>query len=101
LLTRQIRSGIVMVQKVAMRALVRKMGNSSGVILPKPILMQLGVEAGDDLDLSLDEGRIVLVPAKRHPRAGWANAAKRIAEAGDDALVWPEFGNADDADLKW
>ena len=70
-----------------MRAPVRKMGNSSGVILPKPILTQLGVEAGDDLDLSLDEGRIVLAPTKRHPRAGWADASKRIAEAGDDALV--------------
>jgi antitoxin MazE len=101
LLIRQIRSGIILVQVVAMRAPVRKMGNSSGVILPKPILTQLGVEAGDDLDLSLDDGRIVLVRVKRHPRAGWADAAKRIAEAGDDALVWPEFGNASDADLKW
>ena len=91
----------VIPQEMTMRAPVRKMGNSSGVILPKPILTQLGVEAGDDLDLSLDEGRIMLVPAKRHPRAGWADAAKRIAEAGDDALVWPGFGNASDADLKW
>ena len=84
-----------------MRARVRKMGNSFGVILPKPILTQLGVQAGDDLDLSFDDGRIVLVPAKRHPRAGWADAAKRIAEAADDAMVWPEFGSADDAELKW
>jgi antitoxin MazE len=84
-----------------MRATVRKMGNSSGVIIPKPILAQIGVAAGDDLDLSINDGRIVLVPAKRYPRAGWAEAAKRIAEAGDDALVWPEFGNAGDADLKW
>ncbi len=59
------------------------------------------VEAGDDLDLSFDEGRIVLVPAKRFAREGWADAAKRIAEAGDDALIWPEFGNAGDTDLKW
>ena len=84
-----------------MRAAVRRMGNSSGVIIPKPILTELGIEAGDDLDLSLDEGRIVLAPAKRNPRAGWAAAAKRINEAGDDALVWPEFANEDDADLKW
>jgi antitoxin MazE len=77
------------------------MGNSSGVIIPKPILMQIGIEAGDDVDLSLDEGRIVLAPMKRHPRAGWNDASKLIAEAGDDVLVWPEFGNADDADLKW
>jgi antitoxin MazE len=84
-----------------MRASLRKMGNSSGVIIPKPILAQIGVAAGDDLDLSLEAGRLVLAPAKRHPRAGWADAAERIAEAGDDALAWPEFGNAGDADLKW
>jgi antitoxin MazE len=88
-------------QDITMRAPVRKIGNSVGVILPKPILMQLGVEAGDVLDLSFDDGRIVLVPAKRHPRAGWADAAKRIAEIGDDVFVFPEFGNAGDADLKW
>jgi antitoxin MazE len=84
-----------------MRAPLRKMGNSSAVIIPKPILTQIGMAVGDELDLSLDEGRIVLVPAKRHPRAGWAAAAKRLAAAGDDALVWPEFGNAGDADLNW
>jgi antitoxin MazE len=84
-----------------MRTTLRKMGKSSGVIIPKPVLVQIGVEAGDDLDLTLDSDRIVLVPARRHPRAGWADAARRIAEGGDDALVWPEFGNADDADLEW
>ena len=84
-----------------MRALVRKLGNSAGVIIPKPILSQIGVETGDDLDLSLEEDRIVLAPVKRHPRAGWRDAAKRIAEAADDSLVWPEFGNADDVTLKW
>jgi antitoxin MazE len=84
-----------------MRAPLRKMGNSSGVIIPKPILNQIGMEVGEDFDMSLEDGRILLVPAKRHPRAGWAEAAKRIANAGDDALVWPELGNANDAHLKW
>ena len=84
-----------------MRAPVRKMGNSSGIIIPKLILRQIGIETGDDLDLSLDEDRIVLSPVKRHPRSGWADASKRVAAAGDDVLVWPEFGNADDVDLKW
>lgn len=84
-----------------MRALVRKLGNSSGVIIPKPILSQIGVEVGDDLNLSLENGGILLVPVKQHPRTGWAEAAKSIAEAGDDALVWPEFGNAGDDERKW
>lgn len=69
-----------------MRVALRKMGNSSGVIIPKPILAQIGVEAGDDLDLSLEDDRIVLAPARGHPRTGWADAAKRIADAGDDGL---------------
>jgi antitoxin MazE len=83
-----------------MRASVRKMGNSSGIIIPKPILNEIGVEAGDDLELSLDKARIVLSLA-RHPRAGWVDAARQIAESGDDGLVWPEFSNADDADWEW
>jgi antitoxin MazE len=84
-----------------MRAALRKMGNSSGVIIPKPLLQQIGVEPGDDLDLSLKEGQIVLSPVKRSPRQGWAESAKKIAEAGDDSLVWPEFSNQDDESLKW
>jgi antitoxin MazE len=58
-----------------MRAPVRRMGNSAGIILPKPVLTELGVEAGDDLSLTLEKGRVVLMPAKAHPRAGWAEAA--------------------------
>jgi len=34
-------------------------------------------------------------------RAGWAEAARRIAEAGEDELVLGEFGNAEDAELVW
>lgn len=40
-------------------------------------------------------------PPKRKPREGWAEAFQGIAEADDDALVWPEFPNADDDDLTW
>lgn len=84
-----------------MRTQLRRMGNSSGVIIPKPVLAQLGIEAGGTFDLALEEGRIVLVPVKEHPRAGWAEAAQEIAANGDDALVWPEFGNAGDETLRW
>ena len=84
-----------------MRTQVRKMGNSSGVIIPKPLLAELGVSTGDDLDMALVEGRIVLAPVRRRPRQGWDEDSRRIAVAGDDALVWPEFGNDHDRDLAW
>ena len=84
-----------------MRAAIRKLGNSSGVIIPKIMLAEIGVAAGDTVDLSLEDGRITIIPLKRRPREGWAEASRAIAEAGDDALVWPEFGNDEDATLKW
>jgi antitoxin MazE len=83
------------------RAAIRKLGNSSGVIIPKTMLAELGVAAGDAIDLSLDHGRIAITPVRRRPREGWAEAFRELAEAGDDALVWPEFGNDEDADLTW
>jgi antitoxin MazE len=46
-------------------------------------------------------GRITIAPIHAHPRAGWAEDAKRVAEAADDALVWPELENADDNALRW
>jgi antitoxin MazE len=84
-----------------MRASVRRMGNSAGIILPKPVLAELGVAVGDDLSLSLENGRVVLVPAAAHPRAGWAEAARAAVAAGDDGLVWPEFANDEDNALTW
>ncbi len=84
-----------------MRTSVRRMGNSAGIILPKPVLAELGVKAGDDLSLTLAKGRIILVPAKAHPRSGWAAASRDLAESTDDRLVWPEFANDGDDALIW
>ena len=84
-----------------MRAAVRKMGNSSGVIIPKPILNELGVKAGDEIEMTLEAGKVILAPVQVHPRAGWAEASKALAASGDDALIWPEFGNEGDEDLVW
>ena len=84
-----------------MRASIRKLGNSSGVIIPKSLLADTGMSAGDPVDLALDDGRITITPVKRRPRAGWAEASRAIAEAGEDDLVWPEFGNLGDDDLTW
>jgi antitoxin MazE len=83
-----------------MRASIRKMGNSAGVIIPKPVLNELGVKAGDEIEMTLESGKVVLSPAKRHPREGWAESAKALAESGEEA-AWPEFGNIDDEKLVW
>ena len=77
------------------------MGNSSGVIIPKPMLAKAGIKAGDTIELQAEPGRIVIAPVKGGPRAGWAEDSIRLARAGDDALVWPEFATGNDAALTW
>jgi antitoxin MazE len=82
-----------------MEVTIRKMGNSQGVIIPKPILAQLGLEA--TADLQVRNGVIEIRAIQRNPRAGWAADAQRLAAEGADALVWPEVANEGDAALVW
>ena len=82
-----------------MEVAIRKMGNSQGVLIPKPILAQVGLEGSADLQVR--DGVIEIRPLHRNPREGWADDARRLAEQGDNALVWPEMANADDRELVW
>lgn len=82
-----------------MEVAIRKMGNSQGVLIPKPILAQVGLEGVADLQVR--DGVIEIRPLHRNPRDGWAEDAERLAGLGDDALAWPELANADDAELAW
>jgi antitoxin MazE len=82
-----------------MRTTIRRMGNSQGVLIPKPVLAQLGLE--DEVEMTVENDAIVLRRPKQKARAGWAEASKALAAAGDDALVMGEFPNADDAEHSW
>jgi len=82
-----------------MEVAVRKMGNSQGVLIPTPILAQVGLEGSADLQVR-DEV-IEIRPIRRNLREGWAEDAERLAQQAADALVWHEFANDGDADLVW
>lgn len=79
------------------------MGNSTGLILPKPLLAELGVECGAEMDLVVDDGRVIATPIRRRTREGWEADAERIgAEASDlESEEWLSFGNEADARLAW
>lgn len=51
--------------------------------------------------MTIEDDALVLRRPANPARAGWADAARKIAEAGDDTLVMGEFGNADDTELVW
>jgi antitoxin MazE len=78
---------------------LRKLGNSQAVIIPKPVLAQVGMTQA--ADMTVENGAIVLRPTKHAPREGWAQACQAIASAADEGLVWPEFANEGDDALRW
>ena len=80
---------------------IRQIGNSHGVVIPKPLLAQLGLNGDTGAEMTIEGGALVLRRPASPARTGWAEAARKIAGAGDDVLVMGEFSNAADAELTW
>jgi antitoxin MazE len=78
---------------------IRRLGNSQGVLIPKPLLQQVGLV--DQAEMRVEGDSLVLRRPKGEPRSGWAEVCQKLAAAGDDALVLPEFANEEDAELTW
>lgn len=82
-----------------MLATIRRLGNSQGILIPKPLLRQVGLV--DQAEMCVEGDALVLRRPKAHPRSGWAEASMKLAATGDDLLVLPEFANEGDEELRW
>ena len=60
-----------------MKAQIVRIGNSRGIRLPKTLLQEAQLE--DEVELQAEPGRI-LISKSAKPRAGWAEAARRMRE---------------------
>ena len=78
---------------------LRRIGNSVGIVIPKPVLTQVGLS--EQVDLTVEHGAIVLRKPRNAARAGWAEAAHAIAVQGEDELLMGDFANAADQELEW
>ena len=77
-----------------MRTALRRMGNSSGVIIPKPLLNEIGAKPGDEIEMTVEDGRIVL----RHPGGSRAKGGgkqvrrlprrERTGSSGRSSATW-------------
>ena len=89
----------LLLQRELMLTTIRRLGNSQGVLIPKPLLQQIGLE--DKAEMRVEGDALVLRRPKAAPRSNWAEASRRLAATGDDALVLPDFANEADAELRW
>jgi antitoxin MazE len=78
---------------------IRKMGNSQGVIIPKPLLQQAGLT--DQAEMLVEGETLVLRKPKKHPREGWDEAGRKLLERGKPTPVLLDFANEDDESLVW
>jgi antitoxin MazE len=69
---------------MAAKTRIVRIGNSRGIRIPKTLLEE--AELPDEVELHAEPGRLV-VEAVRHPRKGWATAARRMRAASDNRLL--------------
>jgi antitoxin MazE len=82
-----------------MKARLVRVGNSRGIRLPKPFIEEAGL--GDDVDIRVKNGAVVIRPAARC-RSGWAEAALRARGRGESGLLdEPTSSRFDDEEWKW
>jgi antitoxin MazE len=79
-----------------MKAKLIRIGNSRGVRLPKPLLVQAGLD--DEVDIRVEAGEVI-ISASRAPRAGWAEAAAKHGPSG--LLDAPSATRFDDEEWEW
>ena len=48
-----------------MKAKVQKWGNSLAVRIPKPVALEVGLRADADVEMSVQQGSLVLAPTRR------------------------------------
>ncbi len=67
-----------------MRTKIIKIGNSQGIRIPKVLIEESGLTG--EVEISVKENALVIEPL-HHPREGWDEAFKQMAEDGNDALI--------------
>jgi len=81
-----------------MQSLVRKIGNSTGMIIPAAILRKYSLKIGDQIDIQDDNGRIVIVPTQTKPKYTLTQLLEKCDESApmpQELIDWdntPEVG---------
>jgi len=65
---------------------IQKWGNSLGLRIPKAFAEQAGVRAGSEVDLSLEDGELIIRPT-REPKYDLAELVRDITEENVHAEV--------------
>ena len=72
-----------------MQTKIVKIGNSHGIRIPKPMLIEAGLSG--EVEIKQKGQSIVILPSQ-NPREGWAEQAAQLSAMGEDEpLIEPLF----------
>ncbi|MDP6787713.1 MAG: AbrB/MazE/SpoVT family DNA-binding domain-containing protein [Rhodospirillales bacterium] len=81
-----------------MRVKLVSIGNSKGIRIPRAVIRECGF--GDQIEMRLGQGEVVLAPV-RSAREGWDAAFEKMAAAGDDVPLIPDYLDHDWDETEW
>lgn len=82
-----------------MRSSIVRIGNSRGIRIPKAFLEECGIR--DSVELTVQDGQLIVRPVPG-VRQGWAEAARAMAERGEDRPLDSETPTAfDETEWEW
>lgn len=83
-----------------MKTTLIPIGNSRGVRIPKPFIVQCGLAREVEMDV---QDCMIVIHSPRRPRTGWSAAFEQMARLGDDKLLdrTPVSTRWDDEDWQW
>lgn len=80
-----------------MKVIIKKIGNSSCIIIPQNMLDECQIT--DDVNIEVRNMQIIISVHQNEKRKGWADAFKEMAANCDDELVIPDVFDDDDPAL--
>lgn len=76
-----------------MEVVLKKMGNSTALIVPPPVLRDLGMRVGQHLTLdTTSDGKIVLTPKRKYVLSELIAQCDLSAPPPADMAIWDEAG---------
>jgi antitoxin MazE len=77
-----------------------RIGNSQGIRIPRVVVEQTGLQG--ELELEVRDRQLVVRTAS-HPRSGWEDRFREMAERRDDRPLWPATAltSFDEKEWEW
>jgi antitoxin ChpS len=71
-----------------MEVVLKRMGNSTALVIPPPVLKDLGIGVGQHMTLDTAGGKIVLTPKRKYVLADLVAQCDRKAPPPADLVLW-------------